>query len=145
MNPKLSRRFIINNGLLLGSMMLLTVVVVSAGTDFTGPIAAFGTVACTLSAFGLLWSAHKYQSTRLSEIGVEQATLKGRIFVRWTDMDEVRMYAKAFLLEGKQGTVLVNPKAYEDPEAVSEYVVTRLRKVMQDRGAQVQEGGTKFY
>lgn len=145
MNPKLSRRFILSNGLLLGCMILLTAIGVSAGADFTGPIAVFGTLACGLSAFGLMWSAHKYRTTRLSEIGVEQATMQGRLFVRWTEMSQVRMYGKAYLLEGGQGTVVVYPKAYENPEAVAEYVVARLRRVLQERGAQVQEGDTKFH
>lgn len=142
---KLSTRFLFNTGLLLLSLVGLTVLAFMSETGFTGPIASAGILACAGCAFGLLWSAHKYQNTRLSDAGVEQVTMKGQLFLRWEDIQQVRMYSKSFLLESPRGTVLVYPKAYERPQEVSEYVVTRLRKVMQDRGAQVQENDKKFY
>jgi hypothetical protein len=145
MELKLSRRFLINNAMMLVPLVGVTGFGVLADTGFYGPIATMGTLGCAACAFGLLWSAHKYESTRLSEAGVEQATMKGRVFVRWTEVKEMRMYSKAFILESPGGTVLVYPKAYNDPEDVSEYVVTRMRKVMQERGAQVAENDTKFY
>ena len=145
MKLKLSRRFLINNAMMLVPLVGVTGWAVLADTSFYGPIATIGSLGCAACAFGLLWSAHKYESTRLSETGVEQASMKGKVFVAWADVKEVRMYSKAFILESARGTVLVYPKAYEVPEDVSEYVVTHLRKVMQDKGAQVQENDHKFY
>ena len=54
---------------------------VLADTGFTGPIASAGLLACAACSFGLLWSGHKYQSTRLSDEGVQQATLGGLLFL----------------------------------------------------------------
>ena len=142
---KLSKRFLFNTGVLLLSLVVLTLFAFMSDSGFTGPIAAAGILGCAACAFGLLWSAHKYQNTRLSDAGVEQATMKGWLVLRWEDIREVRMYSKAFLLESPRGTVLVYPRAYEQPDDVSEYVVTRLRKVMEERGAQVQENDKKFY
>lgn len=142
---KLSRRYLFNNGLLLVSMVGLTLFAVLADTGFTGPIASAGLLACAACSFGLLWSGHKYQSTRLSDEGVQQATLGGLLFLRWDAVEEVRMYAGAFILESGRGKVLVYPKAYENPEAVSEFVVDHLRRVMQERGAQVAEQDTRFF
>jgi hypothetical protein len=142
---KLSKRYLFNNGLLLLSMVSLTLFAVFADTGITGGIAIAGLLACAACSFGLLWSAHKYQSTRLSDAGVEQATMQGRAFLAWTDVQEVRMYAGAFILESPKGKVLVYPKAYENPEDVSEYVVTRMRKVLQERGGHVPEQDTRFF
>ncbi len=142
---KLSRRYLFSNGLLLVCMVALTLFAVFADTGFTGPIATAGLLACAACSFGLLWSTHKYQSTRLSDAGVEQATLQGRTFFAWSDVKEVRMYAGAFILESPKGKVLVYPKAYENPEDVSEYVVTRMRKVLQERGGHVPEQDTRFF
>ena len=142
---KLSKRFLFNTAVMLVSLVGLTLFAFMSDVGFTGPIAAAGTLACAGCSFGLLWSAHKYQNTRLSDAGVEQATMKGQLFLRWEDIQQVRMYSKSFLLENPRGTVVVYPRAYERPEDVSEYVVTRLRKVMQDRGAQVQGNDKKFY
>ena len=145
MKLKLSKRYLFNNGLLLVSMVSLTLFAVFADTGITGGIAIAGLLACAACSFGLLWSAHKYQSTRLSDAGVEQATMQGRAFLAWTDVMEVRMYAGAFILESPKGKVLVYPKAYEHPEDVSEYVVTRMRKVLQERGGHVPEQDTRFF
>lgn len=142
---KLSRRYLINNGVLLASMVGLTLFAVLADTGFTGPIAIWGLLACAACSFGLLWSGHKYRTTRISEQGVEQATLQGKLFLPWDAVREVRMYAGAFILESPRGKVLVYPKAYEAPEDISDFVIGHLRRVMQDRGAQVAEKDTRFF
>lgn len=145
MQLKLSRRYLVNNGILLASMLGLTLFAVLADVGFTGPIATVGLLGCAACSFGLLWSTHKYQSTRVSEAGVEQAGLQGKIFVPWAEVEEVRMYAGAFILESARGKVLIYPRAYEQPEDLSEFVVNHMRKVMQERGARVAEKDTRFF
>ena len=144
MKLKLARRFLVSMGMMLASLAGILVVASLSGLDFSGPIAIVGTLASLACASGLLWSIRKYQVTELSEAGVSQLTLNGRIFVPWNDVSEVTMYSGAFILVSPQGKAMIYPKAYEQPEDVSEYVVTHMRKVMQERGAQVAKQPTTF-
>lgn len=134
---KLSIAFLIKTGLLLSSIVLLTVFALLSDTGLPPSVATIATLACAGCAWGLLWSAYKYQCTVLSVSGIEQITMKGWMFVRWSEIKEVRMYSKAFLLDGPSGTVLVYPNAYEQPYEVSQYVVEHLRPIIEAKGAQV--------
>jgi len=142
---KLSRRFIFSTSLLVLSIVSLTVLALFSDTGLKGSVEAIGGLACAAAVFGLLWSAHKYQGTQLSEAGVEQVTMLGKIFLPWNEVMAVRMYSKAFMLDSMRGTVVVYPKAYERPDEVAEFVVIQMRKVMEERGARVQPNDTKMY
>lgn len=140
----LARRFLINMGMILASLVGILVVALFSGLDVSSPIAIVGTLLSLACAVALGWSIRKYQLTELSEAGVSQITLNGNIFVPWDDVAEVTMYSGAFILIAAQGKAMVYPKAYENPEDVSEYVVTRMRRVMQARGARIAQQPKTF-
>jgi len=133
----LARRFLLSMGAMLVSLVGILLVALLSGLDISSPIAIVGTLLSLGCAAGVAWSVRKYQITELSEAGVSQITLNGLIFVPWDDVSEVTMYSGAFILIAPQGKAMVYPKAYENPEAVSEYVVTHMRRVMEARGARV--------
>ena len=144
MKLQLSRFFIIKMSVLIGSMVALTLFAMFANPEGTeevsDTIAVLGSMVAAIFGGGLLWSIHKYQNTHLSEAGVTQVTVKGMLFVPWEEVLQLRMLGGAFILDSARGSVLINPKAYEDPFAVAEYVDVRMRPVMEARGAQVIKG-----
>ncbi len=133
----LARRYLINMGMILVSLVGILAVAFFSGLDVSSPIAIVGTLLSLASALALSWSIRKYQITELSEEGASQLTLNGIVFVPWNDVSEVSMYSGAFILIAPQGKVMIYPKAYEKPEDVSEYVVSHMREVMRARGARV--------
>jgi len=133
----LARRFLLSMGAMLVSLVGILLIALLSGLDISSPIAIVGTLLSLGCAAGVAWSVRKYQITELSEAGVSQITLNGLIFVPWDDVSEVTMYSGAFILIAPQGKAMVYPKAYENPEAVSEYVVTHMRRVMEARGARI--------
>jgi hypothetical protein len=137
MKLTLARRFLLTMGAMLTSLVGILLIAFLSGLDFSSPIAISGTLLSLACAAVMVWSVRKYQFTELSEAGVSQITLNGRIFVPWDDVTEVTMYSGAFLLIAPQGKAMVYPKAYENPGAVSEYVVTHMRRVMEARGARI--------
>jgi hypothetical protein len=141
MNLKLSRFFIIKMSLLVASMVVLTLFSLFAspeGAEETGStIAVMGTLVAAACGGGLLWSIHKYQGTEISDAGVRQVTVRGSLFVPWEDVQALRLFGGAYILDSARGSIIINPKAYEDPFAVAEYVDGHMRKVMEERGAKV--------
>ena len=134
MNPKLSRFFLFKTALMLIPLVSLTIYSMRAEVGFSGPVVIVSMLACSAVAFAMLWSAHKYQNTLLTDTGVEQATLSGKLSVRWEEVKRIRMYKKAYLLETARGTVLVYPHAYDNPAAVNDFVVGHLQRAMNDGG-----------
>lgn len=133
MDLKISRRFIINTGAMLFSLLGLTVVTVLASGSFDGPLVAAATAISLLLTSLLLWSVHKYQHTRISDTGVEQPAISGLLRVQWRDVSGVSLYRGAFILDCPGGKLMIYPRAYEQPEQVSDYVVARLKRVFEDR------------
>jgi len=137
MKLTLANRFLLSMGAMFASLVGILLVALLSGLDVSSPIAIVGILLSLACAAGLAWSVRKYQITELSETGVSQITMNGRIFVPWDDVTEVTMYSGAFLLIAPKGKAMVYPKAYENPEAVSEYVVSHMRRVMEARGARI--------
>ena len=86
-----------------------------------------------------MWSIHKYQGTELSEAGVTQVTMKGKLFPPWNEVEKLRIFGKAYILDSPRGSVIITPSAYEDPFAVAEYVTSHMRKIMEEQGAKVMK------
>ena len=143
MNLKLSKAYIVKTLLMLVPLVSLTIYGINAEAGFTGPVVIFSVLACAGTTFTLLWSAHKYQNTRLTEQGVEQATMGGKLFVAWAEVQRIRKYKQSFILESARGSVLVYPAAYEQAAAVNDFMVTHLQRVMNERGARVESKGGK--
>jgi hypothetical protein len=137
MKLSLARRYLLNMGMILASLVGVLLVAFFSGLDVSSPIAIVGTLLSLACAVALAWSIRKYQVTELSDEGASQLTLNGIVFVPWNDVSEVNMYSGAFILIAPQGKIIIYPKAYEQPEDVSDCVVTHMRQVMQARGARV--------
>jgi hypothetical protein len=82
-----------------------------------------------LSIIGWLFisaSLLRVLTTELTNEGVSQSTLRGRIYVAWADVEQVSRSGGRYWVTGKGVTLFLRPGLFEDPGAAWTFIEKRL-------------------
>ena len=96
-------------------------------------VAVLTSLLCLTAFAALVWKVHCDSRTRISGDGIGRPGFRGDIFLRWSDVREVRIVHFGIHLVGATGRVVVSPYAYRDPERV----IDRVRKALRAGGHHV--------
>jgi len=106
--------------LMLGILLIAGGLWLVALGNFTGIYSVFGATVLILLKL-------RNVSTRVTEAGVSQLTLRGRVHLSWNEVTQVTRTPLSFTLAGAKRRVVVSVEEFADSAAAISYMESHIR------------------